>query len=59
MTIKYELNISFNFNGQTCEVAMSRERLPLIGSYRSKTTGEKTLSHLSRGDVVSGFKQTT
>lgn len=61
MTLKHELNISFSFNGQTREVAMSRERLPLIGSYRSKTTGEtsKTLSHLSKGDVVSDFKQTT
>lgn len=59
ITLNHQLNITFHFIGQTREVAMSRERLPLIGSYRSKTTGEtlKTLSHLSKRNFVCGFKQ--
>lgn len=54
--LNYQLNINFHFNGQTCEVAMSRERLPLIGSYRSKATGE-TFRHLSKSNIVRDFKQ--
>lgn len=57
MTLSYQLNICFYFNVQKCEVAMSRERLPLIGSHRSKATGEtlKTLSHLSKRNFDCDF----